>query len=163
MLSDLKYITFVVARDAESNVYIVQYNNPYPKELTKVLEQKWWMLLNDISINLHTPENAPVKKTIDDLLVTLYQQDVCNFITLLFEFWFRYGTKNYENLYSQFDRNADMIANIPEIIDIPAENMWVYYEAGKIASYKDFEKLMIRIGIQAALTANYGGLKFAKN
>ena len=34
------------------------------------------MLLNDISINLHTPENAPVKKTIDDLLVTFDLEDV---------------------------------------------------------------------------------------
>lgn len=164
MLSNLKYITFVVARDASSKVHIVQYNNPYPEELTKALEQQWASLLSHASLDLTDGAHVLIKEVMEDLFGELSMKEVCDFITMLFEIWFRYGTEKYELLYTQLLKNPNVDVTSPKVTDVPTQYISLYYGVKNMENYEEFEKLMIRTGIQAALAANYdGGLKFVKN
>ena len=163
MLDNLNYLTFVVARDAESNVHVVQYNNPYPEELTKALEWQWATLLSHASLDLTDNKHSILKEVIQDLFDGIPRQDVCNFITALFEIWFRYGTNNYELLHGQLLGNPQLIITTPAVTDVPSENISVYYGIKTLENYEEFEKLIVRTGVQAALAANYNKLKFAKN
>lgn len=163
MLSDMKYITFVVVRDVNHKVHIVQYNNPYPEELTKALASQGASLLSHASLDLTHKANLPLKEVIDDLFEALSMADVRNFITTLFAIWFTYGTEQYETIHTAFAKNPAAKIQVPAVTDVPVENMTVYYGVKTLENYEEFEKLIVRTGVQAALAANYNKFKFAKN
>lgn len=163
MLSDLQYLTFVVVRDANSKVHIVQYNNPYPEHLAQALQKQWAAILSHASLDLTHKDNLPLKEVIDDLFEALSMKDVCKFISTLFEVWFIYGTDKYEVLHTTFVTNPAAEIQLPAVTYVPVENMPVYYGVKNLENYEEFEKLIVRTGVQTALAANYDKLKFAKN